>query len=334
MKVSVLVSITALLISACGGAAPPPPAAASPTVAPVKLIVGYSNITADVLPIWVDDDAGIAKKNAIDLDARLIEGGARTMAAILANEVQLGLLGGSEAVSAAVGGADDVVIATLSPVYPYLFMVPKDIKSPADLKGKKVGISSIGGSADVATRVLFKSIGLDPEKDVIFVSLGSHSARTAALISGAIQGAVDDPPQSYELEDRGFYALYDLAAKKLPAAQTGIVARKSWLDANRAVAQRFIDSIVLSIAEMRKNKQVVFDAIKKYFKIENEKTLQKTYDFYVGGVVAALPYARPEQFADSLVVLAARNEKLRGFDVSKIIDQSFVKSAEERGLHK
>ena len=330
--IAVIVACASLILAACGGA--PPAAAPSPSIAPAKLIVGYSNITADVLALWVADDTGLARKAGLDLDARLIEGGSKTMAALLAGEIQIGLLGGGETLSAASQGADAVVLGTMSPVYPYVFMVPNSISTVADLKGKKVGISSPGGSADIATRVLFKDIGLDPDKDVSFVAVGSHSARTAALIAGAIQGAVDDPPQSYELESRGFRILYDLAAKKLPAAQTVIVTRKSWLDGNKVAAQRFIDSLVRSFAELRRNKPPFYDAIKKYFKIEDEKTLARTYDYFVGGVYPVLPYPRAEQFTDAQAILAQKNEKLRGFDVSKILDPSFVKSAEDRGLHK
>ena len=48
----------------------------------------------------------------------------------------------------------------------------------------------------------------------------------------------------------------------------------------------------------------------------------------------ALPYPKPEYFKEAVTTLGMRNEKMRGFEVSKVLDQSFVQSAADRGLDK
>ncbi len=343
MRVPVITLCAALALGACAPVsapvARPSPApstapSATPTPASAKLLIAYSNISGDFLPLWVAVESGIAKKNGLDLDARYVEGGSRTMAALLSGEINIGQLGGGESVSAAAGGADLAILATLAPVYPYVFMVRSEIKTIDDLKGTKVGISSVGGSADIATRVLFKSIGLDADKDVAMIALGSHATRTAALLSGSIQAAMDDPPDSYKLEAAGLRTLYDLAAKKLPTAQTVVVVQRSWLNANRAVAQRYIDSIVQSIALMRRDRAATVAVLKKYFKEDNDKDMNSAYDFFINEVVTPLPYPKTEQFTDAMAVLAQKNEKIKAVDLSKILDPSFVQSAADRGLDK
>src|SRR3989442_1302413 len=120
-----------------------------------------------------------------------------------------------------------------------------EIKSVQDLKGKKIGISSPGGSADIATRRALKAVGLDPDRDgITFIAMGSHAQRTAALFAGSIQAAVDDPPNTAELIERGFHSVYDLAGQKLATAQTGIVVQSSFLTTKREAMQRYIDSLV------------------------------------------------------------------------------------------
>lgn len=321
------VAVLALVAGAC---APAPSAPASPSAAPLKLSVAYSNITGDNLPLWFAYESGIAKAKGLDLDIISIDGGSRTMAGLLANSYQLGQLGGGEVLSAVAGGEDLVVIATLAPVYPYLFMARPEIKTAADLKGKKVGISSVGGSADIATRITLRALGLDPEKDVDIIPLGSHAQRTAALFAGSIHAAVDDPPNTVELEEAGFRSLYDLAGKKLPAAQTTVVAKRSVLQAQPVAVQRYIDAIVQSTARMKKDKDATVAVLKKYFKSTNDKAMGVGYDFYTTEVHQVYPYATVEQFRDALTELAKKNDKLKGFDVSKILDPSFVKSAEDR----
>ncbi len=325
----------ALLVSAC---APAPTTSApfatgarpSATIAPLKLSVAYSNLTGDNLPLWYAADSGIAKANGLDLEVVSIDGGSRTMVGLLANSYQMGQLGGSEVMSAVSQGEDLVVVLTLAPVYPYLFMARAEIKTPADLKGKKVGISSPGGSADIATRITLKALGLDPEKDVIIVPLGSHAQRTAALIAGSIHAAMDDPPNTVELDASGMRSLYDLASKRLPAAQTTLVARRSFVAANKEAVQRYTDTIVQAIATMKRDREGTITTLKKFFKSPDDKAMGVAYDFYVNEVYQAYPYARPEQFAEALKELQKTNQKLAGFDVTKILDSSFVRSAEDR----
>src|SRR5206468_3251632 len=82
------------------------------------------------------------------------------------------------------------VVAQLAGVYPFVLEVAAKITSIADLKGKKIGVSSVGSSSDIATRAALKKLGLDPDKDVTIVPVGSAAQRTAAMLSGAIDAGV------------------------------------------------------------------------------------------------------------------------------------------------
>src|SRR5207237_6997486 len=106
-------------------AAPAPVAAppAAPAAPLQKLSVAYSNVSADDLASWVAKEAGIYAQNGLDVDLQLVAGGSKTMAALLSGQNDLTMQGGSEVLSASTSGADLVVLATLAPVYPYLFEV-------------------------------------------------------------------------------------------------------------------------------------------------------------------------------------------------------------------
>ncbi len=153
----------ALLLGACSGAPSGPAPGGSPGP-PVKLSVSYSNVIASNLPEWVAREAGIFQKNGLDVDLQLIEGGSRGVAALLSGQTQIAQLGGSEVLSAAAEGGDLVVLGTLVPVYPYLFYVPSSVNDIKDLKGKTVGVVTVGGSYDIATRVALRKLGLIPIK--------------------------------------------------------------------------------------------------------------------------------------------------------------------------
>src|SRR5256712_10884527 len=179
-----------LVLAACGGSAPAPaatPAASAPPAAatatplvPIAVKAAFTNLTGDSLPIWTAMDAGIFKKNGLDVDLQSIDGGARGMAALLANGVEIISVGGAECLSATAAGAKITVTAVLTPVFPYHLMAAPEIKSVQDLKGKKIGISSPGGSAAHATRKALQVVGLDPDRHgITFIAIGPHARRTA-----------------------------------------------------------------------------------------------------------------------------------------------------------
>ncbi len=334
-----------VLAAACGGqsaTSPSPTTAATtaPTVAvtpkpsPISVKVSYSNIIGDELPLWATKEGGFFDQNFIDTGDLQNIASAQGVPAVIANQIQFAQVGGSEVMSANAGGADLVVVAQLAGVYPFVLEVAASIKTVADLKGKKVGVSSVGSSSDIATRAALKKMGLDPDKDVTIVPVGSTSARTAALLGGAIDAGVAQPPDSIGLEEKGFHVLYDLASQKLPSANTSVVVTRKFMTENKAVVQRYVDALVLGIKKMKADRDFGIATLKKYFKSTDDKAMGATYDFYAKLVTATQPFARPEMFADAQTILGATNAAVKSYDVTKMLDTSLVQSAVDRGLDK
>jgi ABC-type nitrate/sulfonate/bicarbonate transport system substrate-binding protein len=355
-----------LLLAACGGSAAPAsapasgaapasaakPAASAPVsakpaastgasakpepvkVTPGKIGMAYSNIAGSNLASWTALDGGYFQKNGLDVELQLVAGGSRTMAALLSGDLKMIFAGGAETLSAVSSGADLVVVGTLGPVYPYKFEVAKDIKTADDLKGKTVGVASFGGSADIATRVVLRRLKLDPDKDVNIISLSDAQTRSAALLSGKAQAGMDSPPGTIKLEKAGLHPLVDLAAEQLPADNNTIVAERAWVNANKPTVQKIIDSLVQGAARAKNDKAFGLATLKKYYKDENDEEMVPSYEFYANETMPSLPYPKPEQFKDSIDQLSVKNAKLKGYDVTKILDDEFVKSAAARGLDK
>ena len=124
-----------------------------------------------------------------------------------------------------------------------------------------------------------------------------------------------------------------MASLKLPVVNNGLVVQRSYATANRAVVQRYVDSLVQSIAALRKDKAGAIAVLKKQLQVDDEQILSKTYD-YVMQIFPSLPYPRADQLADSVRVLGATNEKVKSYEVSRMLDESFVKNAADRGLDK
>ncbi|HEX6511381.1 MAG TPA: ABC transporter substrate-binding protein [Chloroflexota bacterium] len=329
-----------VLLAACGGTAPPtsapaPASAAAKASAPVTHVqLANSSLSGDAIPMWFAKENGVFQKHGLDVNIQLISGASASMSTLVSGKMEFGNLGGSAVLSSAAGGAQVVVLATGSPVMPYKLYVPAEVKTPADLKGKKVDLGTIGSAVDVATKVGLRQLGLDPEHDVVFVTTGSHEAATTALMNGAIQARMDNPPGSVELDARGFHPLLDLASQKVPAANSTLDVTRAYLDGHRDVVQRMVDSLVEANARARADKAGTVSVLKKYYKSDDSHAMEVAYDFWMNEVIPPLPFPKTEQFKDSQDDLARDNPAVKTVDVAKLLDTSFVQSAANRGLDK
>src|SRR3989475_2870374 len=277
----------------------------------------------DARPLGGTKEGGLSEKTGLDVTLPNLAG-ARGVPAVLAGQVTFAQVGGSEVMAAVANGADLVVIAQLAGVYPFVLEVAADIKTVNDLKGKKVGVSSPGSSSDIATRVALKKMGLDPDKDVSILPVGSAANRTAALLGGSIQAGVSQPPDSLTLEAKGFHVLYDLASQKLPSANTSVAVRRSYITSSKDVVQRYVDSIVQGIKKLKSDKAFGVGVLKKYFNSTDDSAMGVTYDFYALNVAPSQPFAKPEMYVDAQATLGASDAKVKAFDISKLLDSTFV----------
>jgi ABC-type nitrate/sulfonate/bicarbonate transport system substrate-binding protein len=347
-SLGVLIGVLATVTIACGGAPAAPatqPATTAPSVATTaaktplpcckKVVAAYSNVTADNWVMWYAFDKGIFKEQGLEVDMQSINGGAQTSAALVAGQIQIGQFGGSEALSGVAAGAELIIVGNMAPVYPYILYAKKEIKTVADLKGKKVAVSNAGGSSDIATRAALTAAGLDPNKDVQILAVGSHAQRTAALVSGQVDAGVDDPPEDDEVVKAGFTPLIDLAGQRLPAVNTSIVVQRSFVASNKDVIQAYVDATVIARAKMATDKAGALASLDKYFKKTLGDNGARAYDFFIGGktpVTPVYPFITVEQFKDAVAILSGINEKIKTVDIAKMIDSSFVKSAQDRKL--
>ena len=295
------------------------------------MVVSYSNVVPDNLPLWVTKEAGIFDQHALNVDLKFIAS-ATGIPALLSGETNVFTGGGSETLSADAGGADLVLIGNFIPVYPFLFEVPPEITTLDDMRGKKVGVSSIGSSSDIASRAGLRRAGLDPETDVTIVPLGSSQNLVAGLINGAVQGIVSRPPDSVGLEAKGFHPLFDMAEQKLPAVNTCIVVQRSYLQSHRDTVQRYIDAIVEGLTRMRQDRAFSVEVLKKYFQSDDQHAMEVAYDYHVQRVYPQVPSLQPSQFEDAVAQLSKNEPRVREVDLNRVIDNAFVQSAVDRGL--
>src|SRR5882672_565595 len=148
-----------------------------------KMDIGYATISGASTILWVAQDEKFLAKNGIEANLVLIPGAPTLIAAINSDVLAIGCTGATAALAAAANGADFRVVHDL--------VVRPELKEPKDLKGKRVGVTSIGGTGWMAGMLAFEQLGLNPEKDKLIVSgFGDMRILSKALESGTIDGAL------------------------------------------------------------------------------------------------------------------------------------------------
>src|SRR5207253_1037982 len=156
---------------------------AAETMKATPLQLAYSAITVNQAIPWIAYDAGHFKKHGLDVE--LVHASSiLALQALLAGEVSIAQSVTDACVSSNLSGADTLFMGAILDKPLYSFIVNPKIKSPSDLKGKRVGVTRIGSTPDALARAMLKMWNLDPATDVTIVQLHEMGLLVQGLVSG------------------------------------------------------------------------------------------------------------------------------------------------------
>src|ERR1044071_33151 len=124
-----------------------------------SLRIAYSSVNPHALLVSMAEKRGLYAKYGLASTLIYVSGGSTVVQAMVSGDIDLGQLTGAPGATANLRGADIVYIAMTDDRMGYQLATRRDVKTPSDLKGKRLGISRFGSSADFGTRVLLKRIG-------------------------------------------------------------------------------------------------------------------------------------------------------------------------------
>ncbi len=207
------------------------------------LNVGMSFTNLDGVSAWIAQDKNFFGTYGLSVEIISIQGGAKTVTAMVAGDVPIALIAGTNIISARSQGFPVQVIAGLINRFPYDFVVAKNITSPSQLKGTKGAISSFGSSSDFATRYALTTLGINPQ-DVTLLQTGNETSRLAALQSGQIQFTVLTAGLDLVAFDMGFKPLLKLYTLDQPYQHTTIAVNPTWAKTHTAIVDSFLKAII------------------------------------------------------------------------------------------
>ena len=170
-----------------------------------KLRLAISTVDVGYLSAGVADKQQFFKKEGLDVEVIRMNA-TISVAAVLNGDIDYTMAFGS-VIRSAIRGLPVKVVACLLDKSSHSLLAHPDFKSIPELRGKTLGVSTFGATADVVARLMFRHHGLDPDKEMKIVALGAGSARFASLKEKIVDVIVVSPPADAEGKKMGFHIL-------------------------------------------------------------------------------------------------------------------------------
>lgn len=231
-----------------------------------KVVVGTSSPGLFEFPVTLALERGFFRDEGIEpLMVRMSAGTA--VQATIAGSVDYNLMPGASA-TASLNGAPLRIVMGIFTRPLHVLVARKEISSFRDLKGKTIGISSYGATADVLVRLGARHFNMDPSKDFFILQVGGSSARFAALQNGSIDATPLDTAYLPTAEKMGFKALVDFADLFEAPVSAWVTTYRKIMESPGEIKQ-IIRATVKGVQYFRKNKGEMITALASHFKVDD-----------------------------------------------------------------
>jgi len=257
-------------------------ASASPALAQLqKITLGDVAPVAAAWPAMVADDLGYFKDEGLDVTTVYTGNNAMVAQQVVGGSLDLGVTTVETAIRAIESGASMQIVGSEMLKYPYSMMSPAEIKTAADMKGKRVILALPKSAATVYWNRWLAEHGMKPA-DAEQVYDGSTPNRFAALQSGTVQAALLTQPFDQVAREKGYHVLVDIGQYAKDFGFTIVVASKKTIETKPDAIKHFVKAMARGIDTIYdpSQKDKVIAALTKRAKID-PASAAKTYDYYV-----------------------------------------------------
>lgn len=304
------------------------PASAEDTV-----LMAYGGHNETIGPYWVAIDRGLYQKHGIDARLLQVRNAQISLAALVSGEVPIFLPSIANVLSGVSAGAKITCAAFPIKGVSRELVVRKDIDSLAALRGKTIGVQSIGGGFWLQTMMLLDAVGVDPDKIGMKMRvIGEEATIVQALVGGNVDAAVVTLPSAAVAKRGGARTLVTTTDLRIALQTVGLCGRNERIanspDLMTRLAKGMVDAIVY-ILDTRNRKEVAA-VLKKHLRLNADEDAETSYNSL--RTIVSLDIAPDLEAFRNVQRIAARvNPKISQVDVNDAINLSVVKSLENSG---
>ena len=297
-----------------------------------KISWGVTSLSASNWIPWIAKDAKIYEKHGLDVELVLVKGSGQTSSAILGGSLFAAPVAVPQVMLANLAGADLVNIAHTVPGVQSKLLVKQEIKRPEDIKGKRIATSSIGSLGDFLFKYIIRKNGMDPMRDVIWLSIGTPQERLQALSSGRADAADLSYPIDAQALRMGYHVLWD-ARKEVVYPSMSVVTRRKTLQDDRDTVMRMLRSHVEAIAYFKTHKDFSMKVLGKYLRTNDQELLEGSYEIFRQDFIS-VPYPIMNGLEATYDYVAQTRPEIRSRKPEEFMDPSLMAELDKSGFIK
>jgi len=300
---------------------------------PQQLKIAVSTATPHNTPLWVARDKKIFDKHGVDVQLIFVMGGALVSQMLAAGEIQVAANAPAALVSLIANGADIAMFLGVSNTSPFTLVTQPNVKTAADLRGKRLGTARFGGSSHVSALIALDYLKLDAKRDnVILLQTGLDPERMAALEQKGLDAAMLQRLPTKIMLAKGYTQLLNMNQAKIPYQNTVLAARRDYMAANAKLYDNFLRALIEGYAYVfnKENKQAVKEVLAKNLRLPNVDAAE---DFYVEALeeLDRKPYPTVEGTRTVIKYVTEQNPKVAAVKAERIVDPSWIKRLDDEG---
>ena len=299
---------------------------------PQSIKLGYAALTAGQVAPWMAKEAGYFSKYGIEAELIYIPAVAATQA-LIAGEIQLAQVTGVSTSGAILAGADVRIIASVQDRLAGSIYARPEIKTPEDLKGKKLGISRFGAVSETAAAMFLARFGLKRGTDVAIIQLGGLPEIVTAMERGAVEAGFANPPQTSRARRLGMRELFDLNALGVELQQTCLTVTTKNLRERRPVVKSFLQAYAEGLHRFMTDRDYSIQVLKKYLRVDEKELLDDAYSFY-SQRLQKIPWPTLKGIKFILDEMAEKQPRARNVAPESFVDISLLQELDQSGFFK
>jgi NitT/TauT family transport system substrate-binding protein len=296
-----------------------------------KIRVGVPSIGVANIIIFVMKEAKLYEKHGLDAEVITIMGSGIASKALISGNIEIVPIATPTVIAANLAGADMQILAHTMPGVVHALMVRPDIKRPEDLKGKKIGVSSLGSLTDFLVRTIAKKKGLNPDRDFTLITTGgSDTERVMALKAGAVEATSVSHPGYGLARKMGFNMLWD-AAKEIDYPWMEITTRRAAIKSDRELIMNYVKAHMEGIALFKRDREFGIKVIKKTLKVTDDELVSESYDIF-SRMFLPTPYPNVPGMKVSFEYVAPSRPDVWNHKPEEFVDSSFLSELDKSGF--
>ncbi len=298
--------------------------------------IAHGAFNEKIAALWIGVEQGFFRKHGVNVEVINIRSGPQTIAALSSGDIQIAYTIPGTVLSAAAAGMDLAFFAGVVNRADGDFVASPGLRGAEELRGKRVGVQSIGGGVWSMTMLALEHLGLEPARDkILLMVLGDQSILTQALATGGIDATYLSYTYSASLKEKGFNVLVDMGKAPIVYQGLALATERSYLKQNPQIIDSIMRGVVESVAFIQRpaQKETVLKSLMKNLRLKNSQDAETGYQ--------ALQWLYSLDINPSLKgvqnmhrLLALTNPKMKSVKSEDVIDQAPVERLQKSAFYR